>query len=37
MRQNANHEMTPMPFAPAIFIGSVISLYLEHINGPFTF
>jgi prepilin peptidase CpaA len=37
MRQNSNHEMTPMPFAPAIFIGSVVSLYLEHINGPFSF
>ena len=36
-RQNLNHEMTPMPFAPAIFIGSALSIYLEHIHGPFTF
>jgi prepilin peptidase CpaA len=37
MRQNLNHEMTPMPFAPAIFIGSALSIYFEHIHGPFTF
>jgi prepilin peptidase CpaA len=36
-RQNAQHELTPMPFAPAIFIGSAICVYFEHINGPFTF
>ncbi|HEY6802076.1 MAG TPA: A24 family peptidase [Pyrinomonadaceae bacterium] len=36
-QQNSTHEMTPMPFAPAIFIGSVVSIYLEHVHGPFTF
>lgn len=35
--QKPRHEMTPMPFAPAIFIGSAFSIYLEAINGPFTF
>ena len=37
LRPNLNHEMTPMPFAPAIFIGSALSIYLENIYGPFTF
>lgn len=32
-----NHQMTPMPFAPAIFIGSAFSIYLETFNGYFTF
>lgn len=36
-RHNPNHEMTPMPFAPAIFIGSAFSIYLETVHGPFTF
>lgn len=36
-RNNLNHEMTPMPFAPAIFIGSAFSVYLEMVHGPFTF
>jgi len=36
-RQKLRHEMTPMPFAPAIFIGSAFSLYLEAIYGPFSF
>ncbi len=31
------HEMTPMPFAPAIFIGTAFSVYLETINGYFSF
>jgi len=34
-RQNINHEMTPMPFAPAIFIGSAFSIYLESVHGYF--
>jgi prepilin peptidase CpaA len=37
LRHNPRHEMTPMPFAPAIFIGSAFSIYLETIHGPFTF
>jgi prepilin peptidase CpaA len=36
-RQRQNHELTPMPFAPAIFIGAAFSIYLESIHGPFTF
>lgn len=35
--QKPQHEMTAMPFAPAIFIGSAFSIYLETVNGPFTF
>jgi prepilin peptidase CpaA len=34
---NRNHEMTPMPFAPAIFIGSAFSVYLETVHGYFSF
>lgn len=34
---NLKHEMTPMPFAPAIFIGSAFSIYLESVHGLFTF
>ena len=30
-------EMTTMPFGPAIFLGTVCSIYLEKINGTFTF
>lgn len=37
LRPNLNHEMTPMPFAPAIFIGSAFSIYLETVHGPFSF
>lgn len=36
-RRDLNHEFTSMPFAPAIFIGSVFCMYLEAVNGPFTF
>lgn len=32
-----DHEMTPMPFAPAIFIGSAFSIYLETVYGHFSF
>ena len=32
-----NHEMTPMPFAPAIFIGCAFSIYLETLHGYFSF
>ena len=32
-----DHEMTPMPFAPAIFIGSAFSVYLEMVYGSFSF
>jgi prepilin peptidase CpaA len=35
LRPSLNHEMTPMPFAPAIFIGSAVTIYLESIHGPF--
>jgi len=34
---NREHEMTPMPFAPAIFIGSAFSVYLETVHGYFSF
>ena len=34
---NRNYEMTPMPFAPAIFIGSAFSVYLEQVHGYFSF
>jgi prepilin peptidase CpaA len=34
---NRNHEMTSMPFAPAIFIGSAFSIYLEKLHGYFSF
>lgn len=37
LRPNLSHEMTPMPFAPAIFIGSAFSVYLETVHGPFLF
>ncbi len=36
-RPNMDHEMTPMPFAPAIFIGSAFSVYLEMVYGSFSF
>lgn len=36
-RPSLDHEMTPMPFAPAIFIGSVFSIYLETVYGHFSF
>jgi prepilin peptidase CpaA len=36
-RQRLKHELTSIPFAPAIFIGSIFSIYLESVNGPFTF
>src|SRR5258708_9149895 len=36
-RRKLDHELTPMPFAPAIFIGCVFSMYLESIHGHFTF
>jgi prepilin peptidase CpaA len=29
-------EMTTMPFAPAIFVGTAYAIYLEAVNGPFT-
>jgi hypothetical protein len=32
-----DHEMTPMPFAPAIFIGSAFGIYLETVYGHFSF
>ena len=35
--QRPQHQMTTMPFAPAIFIGSAFALNLERVNGPFTF
>ena len=35
-RQGPKYEMTSMPFAPAIFIGSAFAIYLEAVNGPFT-
>ena len=28
---------TPMPFAPAIFAGIAYAVYLEAVQGPFTF
>lgn len=28
-------EMTTMPFAPAIFVGTAYAIYLETVNGPF--
>jgi prepilin peptidase CpaA len=28
---------TDMPLAPAIFVGTMWALYLEMVNGPFTF
>src|SRR5689334_10328981 len=31
------HELTPMPFAPAIFISCAFSIYLETIHGYFSF
>lgn len=34
---NLQHEMTPMPFAPAIFVGSAFSIYLETMYGSFSF
>ncbi|HJT65873.1 MAG TPA: A24 family peptidase [Pyrinomonadaceae bacterium] len=34
---NRDHELTSMPFAPAIFIGSAFSIYLETIHGYFSF
>jgi prepilin peptidase CpaA len=37
LRPIQNHEMTAMPFAPAIFIGSAFSIYLEAVHGPFSF
>jgi prepilin peptidase CpaA len=37
LRPDADHEMTPMPFAPAIFMGSAFSVYLETIHGFFSF
>lgn len=36
-RPNLDHEMTPMPFAPAIFIGSAFAIYLETVYGLFSF
>jgi len=36
-RQKPDHQLTPMPFAPAIFIGAAFTIYLEIIHGPFTF
>jgi len=36
-RPNLDHEMTPMPFAPAIFLGSAFAIYLEMVYGPFSF
>jgi prepilin peptidase CpaA len=36
-RPSLDHEMTPMPFAPAIFIGSAFSVYLETVYGSFSF
>jgi prepilin peptidase CpaA len=32
-----DRRQTDMPLAPAIFIGCVWCLYLEAVNGPFTF
>lgn len=29
-------EMTTMPFAPAIFVGTAYAIYMETVNGPFT-
>jgi prepilin peptidase CpaA len=37
VRKKVDHQLTPMPFAPAIFIGSAFSVYLEALHGPFTF
>jgi hypothetical protein len=37
LRPNLDHQMTPMPFAPAIFVGTAFSIYLETMYGPFTF
>jgi prepilin peptidase CpaA len=34
---NRQHEMTSMPFAPAIFIGCAFSVYLETLHGYFSF
>ena len=37
IRPNLDHTMTQMPFAPAIFIGTAFSIYLESVHGLFTF
>lgn len=36
VQHDPDHKMTPMPFAPAIFVGSAFSVYLEIYYGPFT-
>ncbi len=36
LRPHLDHQMTSMPFAPAIFVGTAFSIYLETVYGPFT-